>query len=144
MRVSRCIRYLIKPKTRRGAFIGEFEISESETSNDPEFSKQLSKHGSIFINDAFGLAHRAHASNYGVAKHFKHKGMGLLIEKEIQYLDKIMRKPDRPLALILGGAKIDTKLDLITTFLDKADIILIGGGMSFTFLKAKGKKLATH
>ena len=116
-------------------------FQNQETSNDPEFSKQLSKHGSIFINDAFGLAHRAHASNYGVAKHFKHKGMGFLIEKEIQYLDKIMRKPDRPLALILGGAKIDTKLDLITTFLDKADIILIGGGMSFTFLKAKGKEV---
>lgn len=124
---------------------GEIHLLENlrfykeENQNDPGFSRILARHGSIYLNDAFGTAHRSHASNVGVVKHFKHRGMGLLIEKEIQFLDSVIRKPNRPLILILGGAKIDSKLELISTFLDKADTILIGGGMSFTFLKAQGK-----
>ena len=114
---------------------------EQEKQNDPEFSRQLARHGSVYLNDAFGTAHRSHASNVGVAQHFKHRGMGFLVEKEMQFLDKVMRSPRRPLTLILGGAKIDSKLALIRTFLEKADTILIGGGMSFTFLKARGKEV---
>jgi len=112
-----------------------------ETKNDPIFSAKLSKHGQVYINDAFGTAHRAHASNVGVTKNFSRKGMGFLIEKELQYLSNALKKPHRPLTVILGGAKIDTKLSLITHFAGIADYILIGGGMAFTFLQAQGKEI---
>ena len=131
--------------TSLGLKPGEIHLLENlrfykqEKENDSGFSQRLARHGSVYINDAFGTCHRSHASNVGVAEHFKHRGMGFLIEKEMQFMDKIMRKPSRPLVLILGGAKIDSKLALIETFLEKADTILIGGGMSFTFLKARGK-----
>jgi len=111
---------------------------EEETDNDLRFSELLSKHGEIFINDAFGTAHRPHASNVGVSKYFLHKGIGFLFEKELQYLSSVIKRPKRPMALVLGGAKIETKLKLINKFIDEADIIIIGGGMAFTFLKAKG------
>ena len=126
---------------------GEIHLLENlrfhseETKNDPVFSTQLAKHGQVYINDAFGTAHRAHASNVGVTKHFSHKGMGFLVEKELQYLSEAMNKPDRPLTVILGGAKIDTKLNLITHVAGMADYILIGGGMAFTFLKAQGREV---
>ena len=133
--------------TSLGLKPGEIHLLENlrfykqEKQNDSEFSRRLARHGSIYINDAFGTSHRSHASNVGVADHFKHRGMGFLIEKEIQFMDQIMRNPSRPLVLILGGAKIDSKLALIETFLEKADTILIGGGMSFNFLKARGKEV---
>jgi len=111
---------------------------DDETKNDKRFSYQLSKHGDIYINDAFGTAHRAHASNVGVVEYFSKKGMGFQIEKELQFLNSVTRNPQRPLTLILGGAKIGGKLELINTFIHEADSILIGGGMAFTFLKAKG------
>jgi 3-phosphoglycerate kinase len=114
---------------------------EEETANDLHFSMLLSKHGDVFINDAFGTAHRAHASNVGIVSHFKQKGMGLLMEKEYRFLKESFDHPNRPVTLILGGAKIDTKLSLINRFLNKADTILIGGGMAFTFLKANGKEV---
>ncbi len=123
---------------------GEIHLLENlryhnaETDNDPRFSELLAKHGEIFINDAFGTAHRPHASNVGVSQYFLHKGIGFLFEKELQYLSSVIKKPKRPMALVLGGAKIDTKLKLINKFIDEADIIIIGGGMAFTFLKAKG------
>ena len=123
---------------------GEIHLLENlryhneETNNDPRFSELLAKHGEIFINDAFGTAHRPHASNVGVSQYFLHKGIGFLFEKELQYLSSVIKKPKRPMALVLGGAKIDTKLKLINKFIDEADIIIIGGGMAFTFLKAKG------
>ena len=111
---------------------------DDETKNDKRFSYQLSKHGGIYINDAFGAAHRAHASNVGVVKNFSQKGMGFLIEKELKFLNSVIRNPKRPLTLILGGAKIGGKLELIHQFIQNADSIIIGGGMAFTFLKAKG------
>ncbi|NOZ73774.1 MAG: phosphoglycerate kinase, partial [FCB group bacterium] len=114
---------------------------EEETGNKDSFSAQLAKHGQIYINDAFGTAHRAHASNVGVARQFSFKGIGFLIEKELRYLQNVIQRPERPLTLILGGAKIDTKLALIDRFSDKADTILIGGGMAFTFLKAQGRSV---
>ncbi|MFC1565536.1 phosphoglycerate kinase [Candidatus Neomarinimicrobiota bacterium] len=123
---------------------GEIHLLENlryhkeETENDPRFSEMLAKHGEIFINDAFGTAHRPHASNVGVSRYFLHKGIGFLFEKELQYLSSVINKPKRPMALVLGGAKIDTKLKLINKFIDEADIIIIGGGMAFTFLKARG------
>ena len=126
---------------------GEIHLLENlrfhieETKNDPIFSANLAKHGQIYINDAFGTAHRAHASNTGVAKNFTHKGMGFLLETEMQFLSEAMIKPQRPLTVILGGAKIDSKLNLIHNFIGKAEHILIGGGMAFTFLKAQGKDI---
>ena len=109
-----------------------------EEENDPDFSNKLSRHGRLYINDAFGTSHRVHASNYGVIDNFKNYGMGLLVEKEVQYLKELINKPKRPLVLLLGGAKVSTKLDLINRYIHKADKIIIGGGMAFTFLKAMG------
>ena len=127
-----------------GLHPGEVHLLENlrfhrgEEENDFEFSRLLSKHGQIFINDAFGTSHRSHASNVGVTDNFIHKGMGLLMEKEIQYLMHKFKKPKEPLVLLLGGAKISDKIDMIERFIIKAKSILIGGGMTFTFLKAMG------
>ena len=127
-----------------GLHPGEIHLLENlrfhlgETNNDPEFAGKLARHGQIYINDAFGTAHRSHASNVGVTEHFIEKGMGYLMEKELQFLLEKFKKPKHPLLLILGGAKISGKLHIIDRFLDDADTILIGGGMAFTFLKALG------
>ena len=127
-----------------GLHPGEVHLLENlrfhpgETDNDPEFAGKLARHGQIYINDAFGTAHRSHASNVGVSEHFIEKGMGYLMEKELQFLLERFKEPKHPLLLILGGAKISGKLHLIDHFLDDADTILIGGGMAFTFLKALG------
>ncbi len=126
---------------------GEIHLLENlrfykqEQDNDPEFSRKLSRHGKLFINDAFGTAHRKHASNFGVVDNFKYYGMGLLVEKELQYLKGMMNKPKRPLVLLLGGAKVSTKIELIQRYLHVADRIIIGGGMAFTFFKAMGYKI---
>ena len=116
-------------------------FSNKEVENNKDFSAKLAKHGDIFINDAFGTAHREHASNVGIIDHFSHRGMGFLIEKEIQYFNKLISKPKKPLIVILGGSKVDSKLSLIDRFLNVADRIIIGGGMVFTFLKAQGKNI---
>ena len=127
-----------------GLHPGEVHLLENlrfhpgEEENDIEFSRLLSKHGQIYINDAFGTSHRSHASNVGVTDNFIHKGMGLLMKKEIQYLQNKFKNPKQPLILLLGGAKISDKIDLIEKFLIDANVILIGGGMAFTFLKAMG------
>ena len=112
-----------------------------EQDNEMEFSSKLARHGQVYINDAFGTAHRSHASNVGVVPYFKHAGIGWLMDKELNYLQRIMSRPKTPMTIILGGAKIDTKLELINQFLEKADNIIIGGGMAFTFLRAKGKNI---
>ena len=109
-----------------------------ETNNDSQFSMNLSKHGEIFINDAFGTAHREHASNVGIVSHFMNKGIGFLIEKELEFLSETLTDPSLPLLLIIGGAKIDTKIDVINHFLGLADNIVIGGAMANTFLAADG------
>ena len=114
---------------------------KDEEENGKYFSNQLARHGHVFINDAFGTAHREHASNCGIASHFKNSGIGWLMDKELNYLKRYMDKPQHPVTLILGGAKVDTKLELIDSLLEKVDNILIGGGMAFTFLKAKGKSV---
>ncbi len=114
---------------------------DGEENNSEYFSSQLARHGQIFINDAFGTAHRSHASNVGVVSFFKNAGIGFLMDKELNYLDRFMVRPKRPFTLIVGGSKIISKLKLIENFLDKTDNIIIGGGMAFTFLKARGKKV---
>ena len=112
-----------------------------ETSNDPAFARQLSAHGDIFVNDAFGTAHRAHASNVGVASHLPAVA-GLLMEKEIDYLSTAIEKPRRPFAAVLGGAKVSGKIQVIEALLGKVDKLLIGGGMANTFFAAQGRDMA--
>lgn len=111
-----------------------------EKKNDPEFAKELASLGDIFVNDAFGTAHRAHASNVGVVEYIP-SVLGFLVEKEIEFLNKALINPQKPYTAILGGAKVSDKIDLIKQLLDKADSILIGGAMMYTFLKALGYKV---
>ena len=114
---------------------------KGECDNDLGFSEKLSKHADIYINDAFGTAHRKHASNVGLTKYFKDKAFGFLMRDEIKYLKDSMNNPVQPLNIIVGGAKVSSKINLINNFIDKADMILIGGGMAFTFLKAMGYEI---
>ena len=109
-----------------------------ETSNDPEFAKQLASNADLYVNDAFGTAHRAHASTEGVTKYLSPSVAGYLIEKELDYLQDAVDNPKRPLAAIIGGSKVSSKIGVIETLLDKCDKLLIGGGMIFTFYKARG------
>jgi phosphoglycerate kinase len=109
-----------------------------ETANDPGFAAQLAGHGDVYANDAFGTAHRAHASTEGVTKHFDEKVAGFLMEKELETLESLLLDPGRPFIAVMGGAKVAGKLGLIENLLDKVDRILIGGGMAYTFFKAVG------
>lgn len=113
---------------------------EEEEKNDIEFSKKLASLAEVFVNDAFGSAHRAHASTEGVT-HFLPSVCGFLIEKEIEALDSGINNPKRPLIAIVGGAKVSSKIAVLTNLLDKVDTILIGGAMAYTFVKAKGGKI---
>ena len=115
---------------------------KEEKDNAPAFAKELASLGEIYISDAFGSVHRAHASTVGVAGYLP-AAAGFLLEKEIEFLSKVTDSPDKPLALILGGAKVSDKIGVINNILDKADTILIGGGMAYTFLKAKGKDIGS-
>ena len=110
----------------------------AETNNESAFARTLATYGDIYINDAFGTLHRAHASTAGVAKHFKQKGIGLLIQRECEQLHYVMHKPNKPLCCLLGGSKVSDKIDLIEALLPLADDLLIGGAMAFSFLYAKG------
>ena len=109
-----------------------------ETKNDPEFAKALAKLADIYVNDAFGTAHRKHASTYGITKFVKLAVAGFLLQKEIEYLRKALESPERPLVLIIGGSKVSGKLEVIENLLNKVDKMLVGGGMAYTFLKACG------
>ncbi|MCF8078430.1 MAG: phosphoglycerate kinase [Desulfobacterales bacterium] len=114
---------------------------KGETDNDAEFAKRLAKLGEVYVNDAFGTAHRAHASTEGVTHHMARAAAGFLMMKELDYLGKVTQDPQRPFIAILGGAKISGKIDVIEHLLPKVDRLLIGGGMAFTFFKAKGLEI---
>jgi phosphoglycerate kinase len=109
-----------------------------EEKNDPEFAKALASYADVYVNDAFGTAHRAHASTEGIA-HLLPAYAGLLMEKEIEFLGKLMENPERPFAAIIGGAKVSGKIKVLRNLVDKVDILVIGGGMANTFLLAQGK-----
>ena len=109
-----------------------------EEKNDPEFAKKLAAVADLYVNDAFGTAHRAHASTEGVTKYLSPAVAGLLVDKELQYLQAAIENPQRPLAAIVGGSKVSSKIGVIDTLLEKVDKLLIGGGMVFTFYKARG------
>jgi phosphoglycerate kinase len=111
---------------------------EEETQNDRDFSRSLARMGEAYVNDAFGTAHRSHASVVGVAEHFDRRAAGLLMEKELDYLGKALENPKRPYVAILGGAKISDKVPVIENLLDKVNNILIGGAMALTFLRSQG------
>lgn len=112
-----------------------------ETKNDPEFSEELARSGDLFVNDAFGAAHRAHSSTVGVTDFVDKAAMGYLLEKEIETLSRILDNPQRPFVAIVGGAKVSDKLAVIKALLEKVDRLLIGGAMAYTFLKGLGHEV---
>ena len=123
------------------ALLENLRFHPGETQNDQDFASQLARLADVYVNDAFGTAHRAHASTYGVATLLADKVSGLLIEKELEFLGKKTESPNRPFTVILGGAKVSDKIKVIDKLLDKADSIIIGGAMAYTFALAQGKKV---
>src|SRR3989475_6306179 len=111
---------------------------EEEEKNDPQFAKQLAALCDVYVNDAFGAAHRAHASTAGIAAYAKQSAAGFLMQKEIEFLTYVLTKAEKPYVAIVGGAKISDKIELIRNFINIANTILIGGAMAYTFLRAKG------
>ncbi len=116
---------------------------KEETANGEEFAKELASYGDIYVNDAFGTAHRAHASTEGVTKFIDTCVAGYLMQKELDYLDGAIAEPKRPFTAILGGAKISGKIDVIERLLEKVDTLIIGGGMAYTFYKAQGFEIGS-
>jgi len=116
---------------------------KEETKNEPGFVEKLAKPFDMFVNDAFGTAHRAHASTEGVTKYLQPSVSGFLLAKELEYLDGAVQNGKKPMAAIVGGSKVSTKITVLEALLDKCDVIIIGGGMVFTFLKAKGLGVGT-
>ena len=117
--------------------IENVRFHREETDNDPEFAKKLASFGEVFVNDAFGTAHRAHASTEGVTKYLPAVS-GFLIEKELKFLGEALENPERPFVAILGGSKVSDKIGVIENLLEKVDTLIIGGGMAYTFFKAQG------
>jgi len=112
-----------------------------EEANDEKFSRQLASLAEYYVNDAFGTAHRAHASTVGITKYVSKSAAGLLMEKELQYLGKALEAPETPFVAILGGAKVSDKIGVIRNLMDKVDSLIVGGGMAYTFLKAQGQEI---
>jgi phosphoglycerate kinase len=138
---------VVGPEVRRGVdrldpgsvlVLENTRWERGETQNDPELARQLASLGDAYVNDAFGAAHRAHASTVGVAEHLRPAVAGLLLEREVTTLRSIIDSPERPLVVVLGGAKVTDKIALIDRFLDTADVLLIGGAMCFSFFRAQG------
>ena len=115
---------------------------KEEEKNDPKFSKALAELGDLYVNDAFGAAHRAHASTVGIAEYLP-SAAGLLLAKEIEYFDRVLEKPERPFTAILGGSKVLDKIKVIENLMSRVDYLLIGGAMAYTFLKARGHKIGS-
>jgi phosphoglycerate kinase len=120
------------------ALLENLRFDPREEKNDPEFAKELASLAELFVNDAFGAAHRAHASTVGITQYLP-SAAGLLLQDEVEALSKVLEHPDKPFALILGGAKVSDKIGVIDHLLEKVDVVLIGGGMANTFLRAQGR-----
>jgi phosphoglycerate kinase len=129
---------LVRDPQRKLILLENLRFHKEEEKNDPAFARALAALADVYVNDAFGAAHRAHASTAGMAAYFQAKGAGLLMQKELDYLGKILAAPDRPFVAVLGGAKVSDKIGVIRNLLPKLDSLLIGGGMAYTFLKAQG------
>ena len=123
----------------RVVLLENLRFHPEEEANNPAFAAKLASLCDIYVNDAFGAAHRAHASTEGITHHVAFSAAGLLMEKELTYLGKVLHQPDKPFVAIIGGAKVSDKIDVIDSLLNKADAILIGGGMAYTFLNAQGQ-----
>jgi len=126
--------------SQRIVLLENLRFHKEETKNDPEFAKQLASLADFFVNDAFGTAHRAHASTEGIT-HYLTSAAGFLLEKEMNFLGSVIENPEKPFIVVLGGAKVSDKILLIEKLIPKADAIIIGGGMAYTFLKAQGKSI---
>ena len=138
--VGDAIKQEIEDSKERIILLENLRFHAEEEANDPNFAQQLASLADIFVNDAFGTAHRAHASTEGVA-HYLKSAAGFLLEKEIQYLGNAVQNPQKPFMVILGGAKVSDKIGVIENLLPKCEVIIIGGGMAYTFLKAQGKSI---
>lgn len=132
---------LVRESAHRIILLENLRFHKEEEANDPVFSKALAALAEVYIDDAFGAAHRAHASIVGMAAYFKDKGAGLLMQKEFDYLSRVLTNPDEPFVTILGGAKVSDKIGVIRNLLPKVNALLIGGGMAYTFLKAQGVEI---
>ncbi len=128
-------------KTGQVLLLENLRFYAEEEANDDIFAKELASYGDIYVNDAFGTAHRAHASTAGIAKYCSVKVSGLLVEKELAFMGNALDNPTRPFVAILGGAKVSDKIGVIKNLLGKVDALLIGGAMSYTFMKAEGKEI---
>ncbi len=126
-------------ETGQTLLLENLRFHTEEEKNDPDFARQLANLCDIYVNDAFGSAHRAHASTEGITHFVKQSAAGLLLEKELQYLGKAVTDPLKPFVAIIGGAKVSDKIEVIDHLLDKADTVIIGGGMAYTFLNAQGQ-----
>jgi phosphoglycerate kinase len=129
----------LKLEKGQALLLENLRFHAEEEKNDENFSKQLAKLAEFYVNDAFGTAHRAHASTVGITKFVQKSAAGLLMEKELQYLGRVLQNPERPFVAILGGAKVSDKIGVIQNLLSKVDVLIIGGGMAYTFLKAQGE-----
>jgi phosphoglycerate kinase len=132
------VKGLVRESSQRIILLENLRFHKEEEANDKNFSQSLASLAEVYINDAFGAAHRAHASISGMTAYFKDKGAGLLMQKELDYLSRVLTNPGAPFVMILGGAKVSDKIGVIRNLLPKVNTLLVGGGMAYTFLKAKG------
>ncbi|PYV42719.1 MAG: phosphoglycerate kinase [Acidobacteria bacterium] len=137
-----CVGQIVRSQTRSlkdgdVLLLENLRFHSQEEANEPEFSRQLAALADLYVNDAFGTAHRAHASTVGMVSYMDRAAAGLLMEKELTYLEKAISNPDRPYVAILGGAKVSDKIEIIENLLKLVDVLLIGGGMAYTFLQAE-------
>ena len=131
----------LKLEKGQALLLENLRFHAEEEENNEGFSKQLAKLAEFYVNDAFGTAHRAHASTVGITKFLQKSAAGLLMEKELRYLGRALENPERPFVAILGGAKVSDKIGVIQNLLSKVDVLIIGGGMAYTFLKAQGESV---
>src|SRR5258705_12982705 len=131
----------LKLEKGQNLLLENLRFHPEEEANEENFSKQLAKLADFYVNDAFGTAHRAHASTVGITKFVQKSAAGLLMEKELEYLGRALQNPERPFVAILGGAKVSDKIGVIQNLLTKVDVLIIGGGMAYTFLKAQGEAI---
>jgi phosphoglycerate kinase len=131
----------LKLEKGQALLLENLRFHAEEEKNDEGFSKQLAKLAEFYVNDAFGTAHRAHASTVGITKFLQKSAAGLLMEKELRYLGRALENPEHPFVAILGGAKVSDKIGVIQNLLSKVDVLIIGGGMAYTFLKAQGESV---
>ncbi|HLY74780.1 MAG TPA: phosphoglycerate kinase [Planctomycetota bacterium] len=128
-----------EPRGAAVALLENVRFDPGEEKNDDALARKLAGYGDVYVNDAFGTAHRAHASTAGVTKYFKQSACGFLIEKEIKYLGKVLTNPDKPFIAIMGGSKVSDKILILEQLTKKVDAIIVGGGMAYTLLRAQGK-----